>query len=281
VWEKAFNGYLTLSFTPSALAQKFESSLPSLEASLEMASPQTLGFVSFDKPGSQKKNAGLAPSGGRLTTAIAIPEGTTAGRYEGKVKVFSSDAPLKGPLVKDLGNSFYEIPFSVVVAKRPMPAAVKALVALLAIGGLLIAAVFVTASLRRLPVNYVMTDWRASLGLIRPSLENVVLQCVEPRASRLTHEFPSLKDERIGVGTDLFPDMGATLRLKADIHNGRRVLVVTCESPEGVFDLKRAGEEDYIPQHEAQVWADDIIQVGKYRFRVDSNDLFGGGADVD
>jgi hypothetical protein len=273
IWEKSFSGEYHLSLIPSSLVAAKAGSLrpPTAEIVLTKNAPQTL--VSFSRAA---MSAGLDASGGELDLMVDAAKGLRPGRYRTRIVFTSPEAPVKGYGVADLGQGQYEFPLTIDVAEKPVPLLFHVFWLLAEATAVLWLVLFGAASMRGTTIGEMTLGWAIGAGLAKPCLSNVGVYCLEPREARRSQEFERLTNVVIGLETPVFGEMPAKLRLQAVRTLGRTALRVSVDDRSGVFGLRRAGEAEFAPHSEALVWNDDLIQLGRYKLRIDSGDLYGG-----
>jgi hypothetical protein len=269
-WATGFDAKYKLVLAPSALVTTNSSAFPvplvTAEAITPGAPPNLVSVLG---------GTGHVPfEDHQAVLDVNVPRGTKPGKYQARIVIYSPDAEVKGPGVKAINDGNYELGLVVDVVPEPLP---LWMLALIGAGGLLVLgllAVIVISIIQRKSVGTLLTEWGAALGWVKIRIENLSLYCMEPRESRGTQEFLDLSQETVGAGTEVFPSMPMSLRLRSVLVSGRKALQVSTD--DGTFGVKRPGEKLAMPYSDTYVWSDDVIQVGQFRVRVDSNDLVGG-----
>jgi hypothetical protein len=160
------------------------------------------------------------------------------------------------------------------VAAAPLSLGAKAAIVAAAVLLTVILLLLVASLVKKEPAGAVLLGVLAATGALKPRISSLTLSCREPREERRDQEFVGLRQQTIGPGTDFFPNLPQRLSLQATLRKGKVALLVSGESE--VFQLKPSGETKLLQQQQAYVWDGDVVQVGKFKFRVDSNDLVGG-----
>jgi hypothetical protein len=277
VWNAGYSHEFTLALTSSAILKENAEKVTPPEVKLEVSKARSQILVFPQDEASDKTRAGqhvFRATGGTTAVLLRIPKGFPAGRYDAKIVVFSPEAEVKGEKVQPSSEGYFELPLRIDVAAAPLSLGAKAAIVAAAVLLTVILLLLVASLVKKEPAGAVLLGVLAATGALKPRISSLTLSCREPREERRDQEFVGLRQQTIGPGTDFFPNLPQRLSLQATLRKGKVALLVSGESE--VFQLKPSGETKLLQQQQAYVWDGDVVQVGKFKFRVDSNDLVGG-----